>query len=126
MIVGIGFDLVALPRFAALLERHRERALRRLFTEDEARYCLSRVDPIPSFGARFAAKEALFKALGTGYQAAGGWRSVEVLRDPAGAPALRLHGPTQARFREHGATHAHLSLSHTAEHAAAFVVLERR
>jgi holo-[acyl-carrier protein] synthase len=124
MIVGIGFDLVALPRFAALLDRRRERALRRLFTAAEAQYCLARPDPIASLAARFAAKEACLKALGTGFTPATGWHSVEVLRDGKGAPSLRLHGATLELFRARGATRAHLSLSHTTELAAAFVVLE--
>jgi holo-[acyl-carrier protein] synthase len=123
MITGIGVDLVSVPRFAAFLRRHGERGLRRLFTRAEADYCLALADPVPSLAARFAAKEALFKALGTGFAGTGGWHAVEVVRSAAGAPALRLRGAALAAA---GPAALHLSLSHTTEMAAAFVVVERR
>jgi holo-[acyl-carrier protein] synthase len=125
MIVGTGIDIVEVARLARFQERHGERGLRRLFTPGELDYCLALARPAPSLAARFAAKEALFKALGTGVGPAGRWTDAEVLRAPNGRPTLRLHGPA-ARFAEaEGVRHVHLSLSHTAELAIASVILER-
>ena len=118
MRVRTGVDLVALPRFARALERHGERLLARLFTPAEVALCAGQV---PSLAARFAAKEAVVKALGTGIGPVG-WREVEVLHDAAGAPVLRLHGRAAQRAAALGLTHWSLSLSHTREMAVAFVV----
>lgn len=124
MIVGIGMDLVSVRRVAELLARHDERALRRLFTAGEVGDCQARGRPIQSFAARFAAKEACFKALGTGWAQGVSWREIEVVSAPSRAPALRLYGAAAARAAERGARRLHLSLTHTEEFAAAVVVLE--
>ncbi len=125
MIVGTGIDAVSIPRFRAFLDRRGERALRRLFTAQEVRYCLDRGDRIASLAARFAAKEAFFKAVGTGWSRGGAWSEVEVIRDAAGRPALRLHGRADRVAGGLGVTNAHVSLSHTADLALAHVLLER-
>ena len=100
----------------------------RVFTEAERAYCDSRgaAAAAQHYAARFAAKEAAFKALRTGWRGGLSWHHVEVAADDAGAPLLRLSGHARELFEQLGATHAHLSLSHTSEHAVAQVVFERR
>ena len=99
----------------------------RVFTEEERAYCDSRgAAAAQHYAARFAAKEAAFKALRTGWRDGLAWHHVEVASDELGAPLLRLSGRARDLFEGVGATHAHLSLSHTAEHAVAQVIFERR
>ncbi|MGQ0814397.1 MAG: holo-ACP synthase [Gemmatimonadota bacterium] len=124
MILGTGFDLVAVPRFARFMARHGERGLRRLFTPRELDYCLRHVDPAHFLAARFAAKEAFFKAVGTGMGTGGGWHDVEVVRLASGRPLLMVRGRASALIHEMQARNIHLSLSHTAETAGAFIVVE--
>ena len=124
MIVGVGMDLVQVRRVDALLERKGERALARLFTPAEAARCRGGRSPRESFAARFAAKEAFFKALGTGWGRGGAWTEVEVVSAPSGAPSIRLHGAAAAAAGAAGVTRVHLSLTHTGDVAAACVVLE--
>lgn len=125
MIMGTGVDLVSVPRIAAFLERWGEVGMRRLFAPGELAYCESLASPFPSLAARFAAKEAFFKALGTGYGRGGRWVDVEVQRDPLGKPGLRLHGRAARLADEAGVERVHLSLSHTDQHAIAYVILEK-
>lgn len=124
MILGTGLDLVSIDRIRRFRERHGERGLRRLFTDDELAYCMAQVDPAPSLAARFAAKEAFFKAVGTGFGAGGDWREVEVQRNARGAPSLRVTGRARSSSDAAGVRAAHLSLTHTDEMAGAVVVLE--
>jgi holo-[acyl-carrier protein] synthase len=124
MIVGIGMDLVSVERIAALLERRGERALRRLFAPGEVAYCRARGRPAVSFAARFAAKEAFFKALGTGWSGGMAWWEVEVVSAESGAPALRLSGLAAQEAEARGARRYHLSLTHTDDLAGAYVILE--
>jgi holo-[acyl-carrier protein] synthase len=124
MILGVGVDLVRIDRVTGLLERHGPRALAKLFTPAEAARCREGRHPPESFAARFAAKEAFFKALGTGWGRGGAWTDVEVVSAPSGAPSLRLSGAAAALADERGIRHVHLSLTHTDDTAAAFVVLE--
>ncbi|HEX5708287.1 MAG TPA: holo-ACP synthase, partial [Pyrinomonadaceae bacterium] len=98
----------------------------RVFTERERAYCDARgAATAQHYAARFAAKEAAFKALGTGWGEGVTWHEAEVIRSESGVPALLLTGRALEIFRARGATHAHLSISHTPEHAVAQVVLER-
>jgi holo-[acyl-carrier protein] synthase len=124
MIIGIGIDLVEVGRMEALIGRHPERALGRLFTPAEAAYCRGSRRPAESFAARFAAKEAVFKALGTGWGGGAAWQEIEVSKGSAGPPRLELRGRTAEIARERGVTRTHLSLTHTDHIAAAYVVLE--
>jgi holo-[acyl-carrier protein] synthase len=124
MIVGIGLDLVDIERIEDLLHRRGEHGLRRLFSPDEIAYCRARSRPAESYAARFAAKEAFFKAIGTGWGSAGLWTEIEVVPQAGGAPELRLSGSAAESARERGVRRARLSLSHTADVAAAVVVLE--
>ncbi len=100
----------------------------RVFTPDERAYCDARglAASAQHYAARFAAKEAAFKALGTGWGSGVGWHDVEIRSLESGAPALLFHNRARQLFHERGATHAHLSISHTSEHAVAQVILERR
>lgn len=124
MIVGTGIDLVEIPRIRASLERFGERFLNRVYTPEEQRYCLRKADPSESLAARFAAKEAGAKALGTGIHRGIGWRHIEVRRAPGEAPRLVLHGPAEARARMLGVKNIALAITHTREYAAATVSME--
>jgi holo-[acyl-carrier protein] synthase len=124
VIAGIGVDMVSIPRFRALMERKGAAALRRFFTAGEAERCRQSRSELESLAARFAAKEAFFKALGTGWGLGGRWTEVEVVSAPTGAPALRLTGRAAEAAAERGVSAIHLSLTHTDDTAAAFVVLE--
>lgn len=125
MIVGIGLDLVTVARIRHFHERWDDNGLRRIFTAAEIAYCVTMVDPAPSFAARFAAKEAFFKAMGTGWGVGGALCEVEVRRARSGDPGLAISGQAAETFARTGAQQIHLSLTHTAETAAAVVVLER-
>ncbi len=125
MILGSGIDIVAVPRLARFRERYGERGLRRLFTAAELDYCLRQAAPALSLAARFAAKEAFFKALGTGIGHGGSWIEAEVVRSTNGRPQLHLHGVAARSAEERMVRRLHLSLSHTAEFAIASVILER-
>lgn len=124
MIVGIGIDHVAVDRMEGLLERRPRRARRRLFTAAERETCDGRARPAECFAARFAAKEALLKALGTGWARGMSWTDVEMLSGPDGKPELRLSGAVARRAREAGAAATHVSCTHEAGTAGAVVVLE--
>lgn len=124
MIVGIGVDQVEVSRMRALLARWPERAPGRLFTDRERATCEGRARAADCYAARFAAKEALLKALGTGLGRGIAWREVEVVTGGAGRPRLRLHGTARQRLREAGGRSVHLSFTHEAGSATAFVILE--
>ena len=116
--VRVGVDTIEIDRIAATLERWGERFLHRIYTEGERAYCRGRA---PQLAARFAAKEAVMKALGTG-RIGVGWREVEVYREPSGAPSILLHGRAEKRARLLGLDHFAVSLSHSRNQAIAFVV----
>ena len=125
MILGLGLDLVDIGRVAAVLDRHPARARRRLFTPGEVAYCDRRTEPARHFAARFAAKEAGYKALaGTPAARLISWQDLEVVSDPDGRPRLVLHGAAAARAAELGVRQAHLTLTHADGMAAAVVVLD--
>jgi len=125
MITGLGMDLVRIDRVWAVLERKRERALARFFTPAEAERCQASRHPPESFAARFAAKEAFFKALGTGWGIGGAWTEVEVVNAESGAPTLRLSGRAAELAAARGADRVHVTLTHSDDIAAAVVILER-
>jgi holo-[acyl-carrier protein] synthase len=124
MIIGIGMDLVEVERVGRLLSRHPLRAQARLFTSGEVDHCMTSRNSAESFAARFAAKEAVFKALGTGWASGAAWREVEIVSDEVGAPHLRLHGETDRMASARGVRRLHVTLTHTRELAGAYVVLE--
>jgi len=126
MIVGIGIDIVEIARIRRAVEgQSGARFVDRIYTAGEAKYCRSQRDPVPHFAARFAAKEALFKALGTGWAEGVTWRDVEVTRSGGEAPELQLRGAAAARSRALGTTRVHVTLSHSDTTAVAVVVLEK-
>lgn len=125
MIVAIGVDMAPVARFTGLLARAAERTYARLCTPLEAAYCRSRAHPAQALAARFAAKEAALKCLGTGWAAGLGFVQIEVVRAASGAVALQLHGAAAARATALGIDRWHLSLTHTETLATAFVVAER-
>jgi holo-[acyl-carrier protein] synthase len=126
VIISIGIDIIEVARVREVLLRT-PRFAERVYTERERAYCESRgVVAAQHYAARFAAKEAAFKALRTGWRDGLSWHHVEVASDELGAPLLQLSGHARDLFEGLGATHAHLSLSHTVEHAVAQVIFERR
>lgn len=124
MIVGTGIDLVEIERIQQSVDRFGDRFLDRIFTPAEKVYCLSKRHSAESFAARFAAKEAGAKALGTGISHGVGWQEIEVVRAPGGRPGLRFHGRAAQFAARLGATRAALSLTHSRTQAIASVLLE--
>ena len=121
---GIGIDVCKVERIAESLRRFGERMEKRLFTPDELAYCRGFKDPLPHLAARFAAKEAASKALGTGIAGGVGWTQIEVVQPGGRVPLLRLSGVALERFTAIGATSSHLSISHDGGLGVACVVLE--
>ncbi len=124
MILGLGTDLVEVDRVRASLDRFGERFLLRVFTPGERAYAAAKRCPEQNLAARFAAKEAGAKALGTGLSRGVGWREFEVTRSPEGAPRLVLHGRALASAAALGVERTLLSLTHTDRYAFAVVVFE--
>jgi holo-[acyl-carrier protein] synthase len=124
MIVGTGIDIAEVPRIRHSIERFGDRFLRRIFTEGEIRYCDSKANRVERYAARFAAKEAAMKALGTGWSRGVRWRDCEVVRLPGGRPTMSFHGKAGEFATRLGVKNAALSLSHTSEQAIAQVILE--
>jgi holo-[acyl-carrier protein] synthase len=126
MILGTGIDIIEVARIQTAHERFGERFLRRILLPDEISYCLSHRDPAPFLAARFAAKEAISKAFGTGIGAELGWQDMEIRRKESGEPFVVLHGPGQKLLEQRGGRAVLISLSHTQAHAAAVAILEGR
>jgi holo-[acyl-carrier protein] synthase len=124
MIVGSGIDLVEIHRIQQSVDRFGARFLDRVYTEAEQRYCMAKRNAAESLAARFAAKEAGAKALGTGISRGVTWREIEVVREPGGRPALRFHGRAAEMAERMNARSAALSITHTRDMAMASVVLE--
>jgi len=126
MIIGVGVDLIEVSRVAAALSNPRTgtRFEAKVFTPGEIAYCRRRRAAMESFAARFAAKEAVMKALGRGYLGGGiGWLQIEVVRE-RGRPTLLLSGRAKRQADEIGVKRLHLSITHTAAFAVAYVVAE--
>jgi holo-[acyl-carrier protein] synthase len=124
MIVGTGIDIAEVPRIRQSIERFVERFLHRIFTPGEVRYCDSKANRVERYAARFAAKEAAMKALGTGWNHGVRWRDCEVVRMPGGRPTMEFHGRAGEFAQKLGVKNTALSISHTAEQAIAQVILE--
>lgn len=124
MILGVGIDIIEVARVQATYEKFGERFLNRILHASEIAYCLSHKSPAPFLAGRFAAKEAIAKAFGTGIGAQLGWRDMEVVRRESGEPYVILHGGGQRLLQARGAKAAYISLSHTQNYAAAVAVLE--
>lgn len=124
MVVGIGVDLVQIERIRRLMERWHDRFLQRVFTPDEIAYALGRRDPAEHLAARFAAKEATLKALGTGLTMGVRWREMEVRRARGERPTLVISGRTAAVGAARGVRALHVSLAHDGDYAMAQVLAE--
>jgi holo-[acyl-carrier protein] synthase len=121
-ILGLGFDATDIPRIADVYQRYGDRFLRRVFTDGEIAYCTRRRNPVPHLAARFAAKEAGMKALGTGHSRGVLWKDLEVVR-VSGPPQLRLHRGAAARAERMGVESSLLTLTHSESLAMAQVLL---
>jgi holo-[acyl-carrier protein] synthase len=122
-VVGIGVDLVECARIQHSIDRFGERFLRRVFTDGEIEYSMAMKFPARHLAARFAGKEAVSKAFGTGIGKAMGWRNIDIRKKPSGEPFLVFSGPAQELASKRGITSALITLSHTDQHAMACVVL---
>jgi holo-[acyl-carrier protein] synthase len=124
MILGVGIDIIEVPRIQASYEKFGERFLQRILRPGEIGYCLSFKHPGPHLAARFAAKEAVSKAFGTGIGSQLGWQDMEVRHKDSGEPYLVLHGAGLELLAKRGGKEVRISLSHTANHATAVAILE--
>jgi holo-[acyl-carrier protein] synthase len=124
VILGTGVDLCEVARIRVAIERHRDRFVNRVFTPKEIAYSERKANRYERYAARFAAKEAGMKALGTGWRAGLGWRDLEVTNLASGRPTLAFHGKAGEIAARLGVRNVSLSLTHTAEQAMALVILE--
>jgi len=123
-IVAVGLDLARIERFEQVHARHGERLLERLFTDGERAYCDRRASRMASYTGRFAVKEAVMKALGTGWSAGVSWKDIEVVRKSGSAPVLVLHGETDRIAKRMGIARIHITITHDGGIAAAVAVAE--
>src|SRR5690242_9027678 len=119
-ILGIGTDIVECLRIAQMIDRHGELFLNRVYTSDEIAYCSSRKAATQHYAGRWAAKEAVLKALGTGWSRGISWRDIEVRNDEGGRPSIRIEGGAQEACERLGITDMLISISHCRSHAVAF------
>jgi len=124
MIVGTGIDIAEVLRIRESIERFGERFLHRIYTDGEIQYCEAKATRFESYAARFAAKEAGMKALGTGWNHGVRWRDIEVVRPKGQRPTIQFHGQAAAIAEKLGTKNIALSLTHTSEAALAHVILE--
>src|SRR4026209_1246386 len=123
-VLGIGVDIVQVERIQHSLDRFGERFMKRIFTEGEIAYCISMKFPARHFAARFAAKEAVSKAFGTGIGRAMGWKDIDVHRKPVGEPFVILEGGAKELGEDRAVSSVWITLSHTEQYATAMIVLE--
>ena len=124
MILGSGIDIIEVQRVEAAYKKFGDRFLQRILRPSEMAYCFSHKSPGPFLAARFAGKEAISKAFGTGIGRQLGWQDMEICRKESGEPYVVLHGKGETLLRERGGRTVHLSLSHTALQATAVAILE--
>jgi holo-[acyl-carrier protein] synthase len=122
-IIGIGYDIVEVPRIESVLDRWGEKFEKRVFTTQELAYCQSKKNRSQRLATRFAAKEAVFKALGTGWQRGVGWTDIEVTNDGLGKPSITLRGRTEKLSRQLGVQNIFVSMTNTENYGAAQVIL---
>ncbi len=123
MLIGLGIDIINIKRVKKIIDRWGEKYLKRVFTEREINYCLSQPYPEQHFAVRFSAKEAVFKALGTGRRNIN-WREIEIINDSLGKPQVFFRDKAENMTRERYIKKVHISLSHEEEYAVAQVVIE--
>lgn len=124
MILGLGTDITEVARVKASLEKFGDAFLKRILHPGEIAYCQNYQEPAQYVAARFAAKEAISKAFGTGIGAQLGWHDMEICRKDSGEPFVVLHGGGQKLFTARGAKHLHITLSHTRNYVTAVAILE--
>lgn len=124
MIVGTGVDLAEVDRIREAIQRHGDRFIQRIYTPNEIAYVQRKANRYERYAARFAAKEAGMKAIGTGWRRGVRWQDFEVINLPSGRPTLRLHGVAAEFAQKLGVRQIHLSLTHTAAQGLAYVILE--
>jgi len=124
MILGTGIDIIEVARIASSYEKFGERFVNRILLPDEIKYSLDHRKPAPFLAVRFAAKEAISKAFGTGIGAQLGWQDMEIRRKESGEPFVVLHGKGAELFAARGAQRLHITLSHTENYATAMAILE--
>ena len=124
MILGVGIDLIEVERVEAAWKRFGDRFIGRILRPSELAYCLTHKRPGPFVAARFACKEAVSKAFGTGIGAQLGWKDIEICREESGQPFVVLHNKGRELLDQRGGRRIHLSLSHTEKHATAVALLE--
>lgn len=123
-ILGIGTDIVECLRIAQMIERHGELFISRVYTDDEITYCRARKAATQHYAGRWAAKEAVLKALGTGWRRGISWRDIEVINDRHGAPTVNLTGGARDVMEQAGIRRLHVTISHCRCHAVAYVIAE--
>jgi holo-[acyl-carrier protein] synthase len=123
-IIGIGADIIECLRIAQMIDRHGELFIRRVYTEHEIGYCSSKKAATQHYAGRWAAKEAVLKALGTGWVRGISWRDVEIRHKPGGAPTVALCGGAKEVLERSGITCMHVSISHCRSHAVAYAIAE--
>lgn len=125
MIFGIGIDIIEVARIQKQIDSESNSFLKKIFTDKEIEYCESKIkNKAQNFAARFAAKEAFFKALGTGWRDGLSWKDVEIENDELGKPNILLSGKSKKNIQENDISKIHISLSHIREIAVAVVILE--
>jgi holo-[acyl-carrier protein] synthase len=124
LILGTGIDIIEVERIETAFKKFGERFVQRILCPAEIAYCLSHKSPGPFLAARFAGKEAISKAFGTGIGAQLAWQDMEICRKESGEPYVTLHGKGQTLLAERGGRIVHISLSHTEKHATAVAILE--
>lgn len=125
MIFGIGIDLVEVDRLQKSVEKFGERFVNRLFTDNEIKYCQTKSNSYQHYTVRFAAKEALLKAIGTGLSAGMSWHQIEIMNDAQGKPSMITHGYCQKMLQKLAIKNLVLSLSHSRHYGIAVVILEQ-
>ena len=123
-IVGVGVDIVECLRIAQMIERHGELFITRVYTDLEIEYCTTRKAATQHYAGRWAAKEAVLKALGTGWRRGIGWRDIEIRNDRSGAPTVLLRGGARDVMERAGIGSMHVTISHCRSYAVAYVVAE--
>jgi holo-[acyl-carrier protein] synthase len=123
-ILGIGTDIIEVLRIAQMIERHGELFITRVYTDDEIEYCSARKAATQHYAGRWAAKEAVLKAIGTGWVRGISWRDVEVRNQPGGAPVVALRGGAREVVERRGIRRLHITISHCRCHAVAYAIAE--
>ena len=119
-IIGIGTDIVRVERIANMISKHPDTFLKKVFTENEIAYCQPRKASVQHFAGRWAAKEAILKAFGTGWAKGVQWTDIEVLNEMGGKPKVRLAGAARELCEKMGVVEVLISISHTTDNAVAF------